>query len=43
MHIHIVKYTAKIRTGNYNQILVYQGCLSYSEERVNAGLKSLQD
>ena len=43
MHMHIVKYTAKIGTGNYNQILEYRRCLSYSEDPVNARLKSLQD
>jgi hypothetical protein len=44
MHIHIVKFTAKISIGNYNQILVYRRCLSYSADPViNAGLKSLQE
>jgi hypothetical protein len=43
MNIHIVKYTAEIGTGNYDQTLVERRCLSYSEDSVNAGLKSLQD
>jgi len=39
MHIHIVKYTAKISIGKNNQILVYRRCLSYSEDTYQCRIK----